>query len=314
MIKRMTALLALFVSLLVVGAGATAAQPAQAERAASDSASSVPDWDNGRPSHIGQKSAAGKALTTCPAGGCYFYAGARQTGMSPGVKSVAANFTVDDPFISSCCAYHTLMQMSLQDSMTIGTAIEWGWTRDNPTTSGTYADNHPRLFFSYWVGGVWQGYNTGFVDYAANPINVGQDLSDIGATHISHINTEKAFSVGYAAATGPSNPARWWMYYDNQPVGSIPASLIPDFDAGAAVLQVFGEVDSLDDHPCTDMSSNPPVLATSTTGARISSVTYDASAPAVNLTAITPTNSAWYNGVLQSGSVRTVRIGGGAGC
>lgn len=267
------------------------------------------------PSHVGVSAgaSASKRLVTCPTGGptgaCYWYGVGRQNSISPAVTSIAAGVTIDDPWISSVTyAYHTLMEIALQDAN--GNILEWGWTRDN---TGVYADNHPRLFAAYWTtAGGFAGYNAGFVDYSANPINTGADLTSV-------INTEKVFAIQYAAATGPSNPARWWFYYDGSPVGSIPASLLPTF-TGATTVQVFGEVASTDDHPCTDMGGNPATLPTSTTySARFNSVTYNGSGTGVNLTAGSGADPAapqptWYNGVLKSGSTRTVNVGGPSGC
>lgn len=263
---------------------------------------SVSAGSTAHPSHLGARKGAG---LVCPPDGCYYYASAQQSGMSPGVKSMAADVTIDDPWMSSCCAYHTLVEMTLQNSISpLDSVIEWGWTRDN---TGLYADTKPRLFMSIFVDGVWGGYNNGCVDYTGNSVNLGQDLT-------ADLNTEQPMGIQYAAATGPSNPARWWLYYKNNPVCSVPASSIPDLNSGASAMQVFGEVDAKDDHPCTDMGGNPASLPTSTTyTSRFSSVTYDASAPAVSLTPVA-LNPTWYGAVLKSGSVRTLNFGGPSGC
>jgi hypothetical protein len=260
--------------------------------------SATPANTSHKPSHLIQSS---KSARLSPE--YYFYGGAQQNAISPAIKSMTAAVTIDDPWMSSCCAYHTLEEMTLQTTINpLDDVIEWGWTRDN---TGLYADTKPRLFTSIFVDGVWQGYGTHFVDYSGNSINNGQDLTP-------YLNTEKVFGIQYAAATGPSNPARWWLYFDGSPVGSYAASDIPGLNSGATAIQVFGEVDGTDDHPCTDMGGNPASLPTSTTyTARYSSVTYDTGTP--NLVAYAPTPLK-YGGVLKSGSTRTVNLGGPSEC
>ena len=284
------------VTVLVVIGGSLTASTAQAE-VPSDSAHS--------PSHLGAPAMTAKlAAAECPPDGCYFYAGAQQSKMSPPVTTMSALFTIDDPWMSSCCAYHTLAEMTMQDTISpLNNVIEFGWTRDN---TKLYADTKPRLFSSLFVDGVWQGYNRGFVDYEANTaVNMGQDLTP-------YLDTEKQFSIQYVAAT-KATPARWWLWFDTNYVGYFPASSIPNL-TGATAVQLFGEVDAMDDDPCTDMGGNPAELPTSTTyTSRISSVTYDKEGPAVSLVPLAPT-PARYGAVIKSGSTRTLNYGGPSTC
>jgi len=266
----------------------------------------VPSGSAGpHPSHLGASAMAAKAAAAeCPPDGCYFYGTAQQSKMSPPVKALSALVTIDDPWMSSCCAYHTLAEMTMQDTISpINNVIEFGWTRDN---TGLYPDTKPRLFSSIFVDGVWQGYNVGFVDYEKNTtVDMGQDLTP-------YLDSERQFSIQYAAATN-STPARWWLWFDKDYVGYFPASKIPGF-TGAAAVQLFGEVDAMDDHPCTDMGGNPAALPTSTTyTARFASVTYDDDAPEAKLATVAAT-PAMYGAVLKSGSTRTLNYGGPSTC
>jgi len=271
-----------------------------------DTEPDTPSSTGAHPSHLGASNRVAKSAVaaTCPPEGCYFYASAQQSKMSPPVTTLSTLLTIDDPWMSSCCAFHTLAEMTMQDTISpLNNVIEFGWTRDN---TKLYADTKPRLFASMFVDGVWQGYNKGFVDYEANTtVNMGQDLTP-------YLDSERQFSIQYVAAT-EKTPARWWLYFDTDYVGYFPASSIPGF-TGAAAVQVFGEVNVMDEQPCTDMGGNPAVLPTSTSyTSRFRSVTYDEAAPAVNLTPVATTPD-MYGAALRSGSTRTLNFGGPGAC
>lgn len=273
-------------------------------------------------SHLTASALSNQALVApCdPASACYYYGTARQNNISPQVTELSWVMSVDDPWISTGYAYHTLQEATVQSTNNnSGNIIEWGWTKDNPTLSGVYADSHPRLFASIWKAGVWQGYNVGFTDLSTNPINLGADIS-------SAIDTSKTMSIRHIAASG-STPGKWWLYYDTAYVASVPDSAWAGSGfTSAPVVQVFGEVAAVDNHPCTDMGSAPAVLPTATGTApaqgQFASVTYNGLTAPVNLSdagagaaggaTADPTK---YLGVLKtSATPRTVNVGGPGFC
>ncbi len=206
---------------------------------------------------------------------------------------------VGNPWLSTC-DWHTLTEISVSNASSTN-IVEFGWTKD-PTTFG---DMKPRLFASMWVGGVFKGYNTGWVNYASRVNTLGDDLTvDVG--------TEPLFAISQTATA-------YWVAYKSQWVayalktnfsGATPAQTPPSFDR----IQLFGEV-ALGGSGCTDMGAAPAPLATATVGPRIVSTTY-AGTPtptAVNLS-MYATNPTEYNAALISGSVRSLHYGGPGPC
>jgi hypothetical protein len=229
----------------------------------------------------------------------YTYAGAQQA-PATAPASVGALLTVDDPWLSVNYEWHTLAELAVESANGQQVA-EIGWTRD-PTTFG---DSNVHSFVYWWKNGVPQGYNSGFTNYSGRTYTVGDTLT-------SFIDASPAPSFGWVYSGG-----NWWAQFNGTYLGYFPGSnwsgVTPAFDK-AYFIQAFGEVDGRAT-PCTDMASNLPVLATSTsTGAgKFSSMTYDNSATGVSLSTFT-TNSSWYNAALLTGSVRSFYYGGPGPC
>lgn len=227
----------------------------------------------------------------------YTYAGATQT-PATAPTGVTALMKVDNPWLSVSYEYHTLAEEAIT-SVNGQQAAEIGWTRD-PTTFG---DDHVRLFAYSWKNGVPLGYNTGFVNYASRVNTVGDDIS-------SFVDT--APQIGWQFDVNDN----LWASFNNNFLGYYPAStwsgVTPAFTT-ASQVKFYGEIVGRAS-PCTDMGSNPAVLATSTStgAAKFSSITYDNTAT-VSMTPFA-TNSAWYSAVLMTGTVRSFYYGGPGPC
>jgi len=230
----------------------------------------------------------------------YFYAGGRQNPATP-PTIVSGLMTVGNPTINPANDYHTLFELAVETSNQQN-IVEVGWTKDQTT----FGDTVTRLFVYHWINGVPQGYNAGFTNYSGRTYTVGQDISSfVGGADVQ-------FGVQYFSGA-------WWVSFNGTWLGSFAgtrwSTAVPAVTfTSAPFIQAFGEVAGGSATPCADMGVNPPVLATTTTGAKIGSLAYDNATTGVSLTKITPTNAAWYNGELYSGSVRSLHIGGPASC
>lgn len=287
---------------LLFGALSAVAPAVAAPRAGS---TAVADNSNpgSHPTHVGLTRRSTSKLITCPAAGCYFWAGGDQTAASP-VTTVNTLASIDDPWVSTGFAWHTLIEVAIHDPVNNNT-IEMGVTRD----TYTYGDWLPRLFAFTWKNGVAQGYNANFVDYTGNAVNLGADMTP-------YLNTEKGIGISHDTAT-----SKWGVYFNGVLVASVADSKWTSSQfTGGTEVQIFGEVDGKDDHPCTDMGGNPAALPTSTTYAsRFTGTQYQAGGPAVGLSAYsaadsTPVNTNAYDAVMKSGSVITVNYGGPGDC
>lgn len=175
---------------------------------------------------------------------CYYYSGGDQIVTNWGVSGY---INLKKPFVASAAqdgsARHSLAEIVVGNSGSTN-SVEFGWTVD-PVLNG---DSNPHMF-SFWTkNGVAQGYNSGFVDYGPNAVNVGSSLlSDVDTT-------SDQFVVQFDAAGGANN---WWMAYKGQWIGYFPGTNWPSpntFTAGA-YIQVFGEVASTISEPCSDMGT-----------------------------------------------------------
>jgi hypothetical protein len=214
---------------------------------------------------------------------------------------VGALISIDNPWLSTNYEYHTLVEQAVS-TVNQQQVVEVGWTED-PTTFG---DSKPRLFVSAWVNGVWQGYNGNFTNYASRTYTVGDDLT-------SFIDTgTKQFGVEYFSGAWWVSFNSTWLGYFN---GTLWSAAVPTATfVTAPRVQYYGEVVGRSS-PCTDMGSNPAVLATATSAgaAKVSSVTYNNVATGVSMAPVA-TNSAWYSAVLLTGSIRSFNLGGGGPC
>lgn len=174
----------------------------------------------------------------------FWYNEGAQTFTTP-VTGAYSNFTPISPATAS--GDHSLVEIAVSKTGNSGQFVEVGINRD----FNLYGDNLPHLFVFSWVNGVGKGYNaqagSGWVDYAANPINAGADLT----SYLGGAN--KKFGIQY------SNSA-WWVSFDNQWIGNYPgtnwtgASPSVTF-VDSTYVQFFGEVASTNASPCTDMGN-----------------------------------------------------------
>jgi hypothetical protein len=186
----------------------------------------------------------------------YHYAGGYQYVESDGAQ---VNCNIHDPYLNSKDA-HTLCEIAVQSSDG-AQVVEFGWTKDATVCAAYQAGSDgPCLFGFHWVNGVRaSAYNSGFVDYGSNPIDLGDTMSVTGAGQ----NARFTIQVG-------AND--WWLGLDPGDgtganyVASIAkttwssASPSVTFDK-AGLIQVFGEVAAKDTtlggdaYPCSDVGN-----------------------------------------------------------
>ena len=206
----------------------------------------------------------------------FWYNEGAQTHATP-VTGAYANLTPINPATAS--GDHSLVEIAVSKTGNSGQIVEVGINRD----FNLYGDNNPHLFVFSWVNGVGKGYNaaagSGWVDYAANPINVGANLS----SYLGGAN--KKFGIQYSNAA-------WWISFDNQWIGNYPgtnwtgASPSVTF-ADSTYVQFFGEVASTSSAPCTDMGNGTLGTTTPTPtppAARVTSTQYTPTPNYGNLT------------------------------
>lgn len=313
---------ALFVSLLAVsGLGAVTAHPAQA---ASTSLPAGKYGYKGLPGDprlgIPYRSTNGKTIngriqpnTQTPVSTSFIYGNSSQGGggQLAGMNSLAANMTVIKPYLDYTGTngdYHSLVEMAAQseDGQQV---VELGVNVDNAVNGDTNA----HIFVFHWINGNPTCYNgCGWVPYTgsgASPVAAG------GTIPASDIGTSQKFNIVHSGGA-------WWLAYKNGWLGYFPDTewTAPRTGYGSPVtytemgyVQLFGELAVHKTNPCTDMGTG--VLATTTAGARIGSVTFGGTTTPVNLyvrMATAPTSFPYlgYNAVLLSGSTRSFDYGG----
>lgn len=296
-LKAVGASLALLVSLLVVGQGASPA-PVLAAASAGDKETTLksPPVPTGaaakgtaikgdphaankaKAAKLGRKSVPPQAasLKETPTDVYWKYAQGSQT-LTTASTGVNALMTVSSPYINPAYDWHTLAELAVIS--TIGGTrqiVEVGWTKDN----ATYGDNNPHLFAYHWVNDVESCYDgCGYVDLAAETtIYAGMPLT-------SALQTDKQFGI-------ERGTDRWFLSYNGTYFGSFPDTLWTGATPAVTTykqvdrLQAFGELAAgSDTASCADMGigpgpTYPPTMATSgtatvpATGAKINSVTY----------------------------------------
>jgi hypothetical protein len=178
------------------------------------------------------------------AGPYYFYGLARQS-LTAGQSATTygANLHQENAYLDTANDAHTLAEIAVQ-SHNGQQIVEIGITHDTAVCAG---GTSPCLFTGSWKNGVFLGYNTGFVDYAPEPIDVGDTLPT---------GTPKRFYFAYSSAV-------WWAAYDSKWIGYFPGTIWTNapnsvtFDKGG-LFQGFYEVATLasgDNTPCTDMGN-----------------------------------------------------------
>jgi hypothetical protein len=236
---------------------------------------------------VGIGVAAGPAHASPP---YFYYAKGSQAISNTGMY---ATMTVASPAVTSG-DFHSLMELSVQSSDQKQT-VEVGWTVDPNLFSGSNPTS-AHLFAGTWTNGVFNGYNTGCTDNAANATNLGATLAN---------NAGKHFGIQHGGT-----PSGWWIYYDDvnvcyfaDTIWTSPTFTAANFDQG------FMEVAANVSATCTDGGNG---TAAGTGAAFIGSVQYVGQpTSAVSLT-LGATNSAYYS--TSSLSARSFYAGGPGAC
>jgi hypothetical protein len=243
----------------------------------------------------------------------YHYAGGYQYVVADGAQ---VNCNIHDPYLNSKDA-HTLCEIAVQ-SADGAQAVEFGWTKDATVCAAYQAGSDgPCLFGFHWVNGVRaSAYNSGFVDYGVNPIDLGDTMALTGAGQ----NARFTIQVG-------AND--WWLGLDPGDgtganyVASIPkttwSSASPSVSFNqSGLIQVFGEVAAKDQtlggdaYPCTDMGNGIEGKNTNSSAARLGtfSLINGASAASLSPTATTQSFPGKYYGEHVTGTTTTMYYGG----
>lgn len=181
------------------------------------------------------------------------YVGARQflaSGQS--ASGIAANLILDNTnFLDTARGdYHTLGEIGVQ-SQDAQSGVEVGFTKD-PLVCG--AGVNKICLFAFWKrNGVGQCYNgCGFVDVAAQPINLGADLTaDVGQKRFQILHTGTAWWIAYNA--------NWIGYYPDS-LWSSTTTVGPGVTfTSAPKMQAWYEVASAVDKTCSDIGNGYPV-------------------------------------------------------
>lgn len=256
----------------------------------------------------GSLTVASPALATTCSPACFYYAGGQATpGHASGTTGVYAAFDIAKPTVSTANGDgHSLAEMSVE-SADGNQIVEAGWTVD-PILNG---DSNPHLFVFRWINGIHQGYNLSGGFHACGPTNPSCTTAPtvgVGQSVNGDVGTLKTFGIEYFSSV-------WWVSYNSQWLGfytgsdwSSPTFTVVDW------TQVFGEVASTHDlaaspssAPCAQMGNG--LQSSSTSSARIGSLTYIGGTAAPSLTAFSGPY-ANYTAALISPSVRSLRYGG----
>lgn len=249
----------------------------------------------------------------------YSYAGGWQFNYGSGITSVAANFTVDNPWVETSTGFseHSVTEIAVvrDDGDGYRQIVEIGWG----TNTQIDGDLATRLWSGIWVDGNWFGWNDQAWGYHAycedspcthaqgNDVLVEENGSSLSATDftIQHDATTEAWWVGY--------DGHWFAYYpDTIWTG---AAVSPAFTSGG-YYDVFGEyVTNYDGDGWGDMGNSQFPSATVAGAASITSITVNGSGSGVTTTSHI-TNSSLYDlkyivaGSPPVTSVRSFRYGG----
>ena len=193
---------------------------------------------------------AAKLVTCAPI--CRHYGRILENADADPASGLSADITIGKPFTQSG-SNHSLGEVAVQsaDQQDI---VEIMW-RVNTVTR---PDGNPVLDAYHWIDGAGQGYRVGYVDNAANPINLGAGLPK---------PVNKNFVIG-------SDASNFYVGYDGSWVATLPKSRFGADEFALAsdqvqIGQVFYEVaadGAGEEHPCDDMGtgwdSNPFVSGT----------------------------------------------------
>lgn len=188
--------------------------------------------------------AGGSALAPCLPH-CYNYNGFYQDFSADPATNTSVETMIGKPYVHDITLprAHSLAEVSVQSSDVLD-AVELGWIVDK----GRRADGNPTLWAGHWINGSFKGYDTAFVDYAPNPINLGAGLPK---------PVVKQFGVHQTATA-------FWVYYDNVAVAYVPKSrwtpggVVRPFNASVAdfyYVKWFNEIANTETQPCDDMGT-----------------------------------------------------------
>jgi hypothetical protein len=192
--------------------------------------------------------------TGCATPPCYFYVGGQQTTTNTGAYAFnMVSWGYSDTYASDSGA-HSLVEIDAETgSGSTRQIVEVIINADQ----GMFGNDAPHLSGFWWKNGVGQGYNTGWVDVAGVTPNLGDSLAgDVGLS--------KKIGIEYIAVAGSTKG--WWLSYDNKWIAVLPADPAGGSTAtnvwypqapftSASKAQVFGEVASSYNEPCTDMGN-----------------------------------------------------------
>jgi hypothetical protein len=163
----------------------------------------------------------------------YYYAGRNQGHTAPNKPYGAyANLRVNNTFLAAT-DYHSLAEIAVQDGPSNEQIVEVIVTKD-PVVCG-FSD--PCLAGFHWINGQGTCYNCNFIDYGANPVNLGANVS-------SWVGTAKQIGIQYFNGNWWLSAGGGWIgYYEGTRWSSPP----PGYGSGVSFVdsnftQFFGEV------------------------------------------------------------------------
>jgi hypothetical protein len=197
----------------------------------------------------------------------YFYVGGYEDAESEGAS---VELSQGQPLVGPA-DNHSVMELAVESSATDQKdedIIEVGWI----VTKDKGHDPPPRLFSTYWVDGqptCFEG--CGFV----------QVSHDTAPGDVVKVGVSAEYGIRYEAGN-------WEVTYDNREVGYYPGRLWGGQFTQSDLVQVYGEVASKTNEPCSQMGNGK--YGTSTGSAQIAKFNLidSASAPSLNLYAFTP--------------------------
>jgi hypothetical protein len=298
-------------------------QPPAVSKATTVAAKTLKGSPHRVPTVGGVSTQATTACATWPTKACYFYDGGLQNATGTGLyANLMVNWSYTDVKTRDAAAHNVTELAAIRArSGGLRDIVEVGTISDR-SISPTGSDD-PIFFVGAWVNGVFQGYNTGFVNYTGSGACAYHPGDSMGAIN----GTARAFGIEYINTAGTavgwwaSNGSQWCGYFPADPAGGSTATNLW-FGSGANFTsttqgQAFGEVTSQFNQPCTDMGNGTAGNAATgspynynTMPSYISTVSWAGGSPVTSLTAIaTPAGPPFYQQFL-TGSVKTFYYGG----
>lgn len=256
---------------------------------------------NARPGVKSEKAKGLLALT-------YFYNTAYQYPGGAGSGGIQADHGVVKPYLDTTAGdFHSLEQIWAQ-SADGQQAVETGWV----VSQNINGDLLPHLFVGARKNGVFQGWNSKFTAVAGAAYTAGQSIDGDRPT-VKRFQAQFFDGVWWV-----SYNSVWYGYFNPSTTGLWAASPAVTFNT-VGLGQTGGEVAANSSTPCTDMGNGffgKVAGAPNTPASR--SWNWSLLAPPVgvpsSLTLNASTNSAYYDHILNTGSVRSFYLGGPGAC